>query len=70
MENIKNKISIIMPCYNCSGTLEEAVTSIYTQNLIIPFEIVMVNDGSTDNTFELIKELKKKIEELEAKLAR
>ena len=54
---MKPILSIIMPCYNCETTLEEAVESIYTQNLTMPFEVVMVDDGSTDGTRELIKKL-------------
>ncbi|MCF6276328.1 MAG: glycosyltransferase [Candidatus Magasanikbacteria bacterium] len=51
------KLSIIMPCYNCESTIEEAVNSIYKQDLQIPFEVVMVNDGSTDNTEKIINNL-------------
>src|SRR3989339_651552 len=32
MSEINNKISIIMPCYNCKVTVEEAMKSIYEQN--------------------------------------
>ncbi len=53
-----------MPCYNCESTLGEAVKSIYTQNLTIPFEVVMVDDGSTDGTKELIKKLAKNHKEI------
>ena len=54
---MSHKLSIIMPCYNCTATLEEALASIYTQELEMPFEVVMVNDGSTDGTGQLIEEL-------------
>lgn len=60
----KNKLSIIIPCYNCEKTLEESVNSIYTQNINIPFEIIMVDDGSTDGTYDLIKSLSKKYKEI------
>ena len=55
MEN--HKLSIIIPCYNCVSTLEEALTSVYEQNLAIPFEVVMVDDASTDTTKELMNSL-------------
>lgn len=58
MENCK--LSIIIPCYNCQETLGEALTSVYTQNLTIPFEVVMVDDGSTDGTKELMMRLASK----------
>ncbi len=47
-----------MPCYNCEKTLREAVDSCYTQGLD-SFELVMVNDGSTDGTEALMAEIAK-----------
>ena len=58
------KLSIIIPCYNCEDTLEEAINSIYTQNLYMSFEIIMVDDGSTDNTRILMQDLSIKHEEI------
>ncbi len=52
-----HKLSIIIPCYNSAKTLEEALTSACAQELSIPFEIVMVDDNSEDNTRELMKKL-------------
>jgi glycosyltransferase involved in cell wall biosynthesis len=57
-------LSIIIPCYNCENTLEEAVDSIYAQKLDMFFEVVMVDDGSSDNTRELIKDLSGKYKEI------
>lgn len=50
-------LTIIMPCFNCEATLEEAVRSIFRQNLSVPFEVVMVDDASSDGTPGLIKKL-------------
>lgn len=61
---MQHKLSIIIPCYNCAFTLKEAVASVYTQNLQIPFEVVMVNDASTDNTWEVMQSLAKEHEEI------
>lgn len=53
-----NKLSIIIPCYNCQETLTEAVESIFRQGLEDnSFEIVMVDDGSTDETWPLLEKL-------------
>lgn len=49
-------LSIIIPCYNCEKTLEEAVNSCFVQGLD-DFEIVMVDDGSTDGTKEVMQKL-------------
>ncbi len=55
---MKPGLSIIIPCYNCAATLREAVNSCYEQGFApAEFEIVMVDDGSTDGTKELIQAL-------------
>jgi len=49
------KISIIAPAFNESKTIIDNVRtllSLYYNN----FEVIIVNDGSTDNTFELMKD--------------
>lgn len=65
MEN-KNEInlSIVMPCYNCISTVEESLRSVYDQNFSYPFEVVMVDDGSTDGTGEFIKKLSNKYQNI------
>lgn len=42
-------ISVIIPAYNCENTLKRTVESIIGSGLV-DYEIVIVNDGSTDNT--------------------
>lgn len=46
-------ISVIMPCYNSGYFLEQAVQSILRQTFT-DFELILINDGSTDNTAEII----------------
>ena len=50
-------LSLIIPCFNCSQTLEQAVESIYRQDPVIPFDLTMVDDGSTDSTYEVMQAL-------------
>ena len=50
------KISVIMGIYNCAGTLEEAVGCILAQT-VQDWELVMCDDGSTDETFEVAARL-------------
>lgn len=57
-------LSIIIPCYNCVSTLKQAVDSVYQQSLNLPWEIVMVDDGSQDGTGELILSLCKQRPEI------
>jgi len=47
------KISVITPCYNASATLAKTIESVLAQTLT-DFEMVLVDDGSTDDTAEII----------------
>ncbi len=55
---MKPQLSIIIPCYNCEKTLREAVASCFVQELDSDdFEILMVDDGSSDDTRTLMEQL-------------
>lgn len=43
-------ISVIIGIYNCEATLQDALDSLYSQTFK-DFEIILCDDGSTDNTF-------------------
>lgn len=47
-------ISIIIPVYNREKYIKDAIDSILNQNFVGPFEIIVVDDGSTDNTVKII----------------
>lgn len=52
------KISFIIPCYCSSQTLENVVKEIKeTVTERDEYEIILINDASKDNTFEVIKQL-------------
>ena len=50
------KISVIVPAYNCQETIERCIKSIQNQTYR-NLEIIVVNDGSTDNTAEILRNL-------------
>lgn len=52
-------ISIIMPTYNVSNYIDEAVNSILNQTYS-NFELIIVDDASTDKTYEKLLKLSKK----------
>jgi len=52
------KISIIVPVFNCEKYLHDCVNSILTQTFS-DFEVILINDGSTDKTFEICNEYAK-----------
>ena len=49
-------ISVIIPAYNCSGSLKNVLDSIQASGLST-LEILIINDGSTDNTGTIAKQL-------------
>lgn len=53
------KLSIIIPVYNNEKSLEKCINSILEQEYT-NFEIIVVNNGSKDNSLELIKKIAKK----------
>src|SRR5574344_843618 len=52
------KISVIVPVYNTGEFLREAIQSITNQHFD-DMEIIVVNDGSTDNSVNIIREIMK-----------
>jgi len=51
----QEKISIILPVYNGDKHLNDAIESVIRQNYN-PLEIILVDDGSTDNTRKIAKQ--------------
>ena len=54
------KISIVIPVYNVEKYLRECIDSVIAQSYHNK-EIILVNDGSTDNSIEICKESSKNI---------
>lgn len=54
------KLSIVIPCYNESKDIESKTKIVQEKiaNLPIETELILVNDGSKDNTGEIIKHIK------------
>ena len=44
-------ISILMPVYNEAPTIERAVNQVMAADLAEPYELIVVDDGSTDAAF-------------------
>jgi glycosyltransferase involved in cell wall biosynthesis len=54
MRNAKPTITVLMPAHNAAKYIGEAITSILEQTFI-NFELLIINDGSTDETKNVIK---------------
>ena len=54
------QLSVIIPMYNAEKYIKRCIESVYRQDLDINnFELLVVNDGSTDNSPSIVKELQK-----------
>lgn len=62
------KISIVVPCYNEKETVELFYHAVVEELLKIgyDYELIYVNDGSKDSTWEVIKSLAKRFEKVKA----
>jgi len=63
MNKLQNKsplVSVIIPTYNRANYLQEALESVFRQNYH-NFEIIVVDDGSTDDTRKIIDKYQDKI---------
>lgn len=58
----KAEVSVVIPCYCCVYTIERAVQSIVDQSLL-PSEVILIDDCSTDGTGHKLEELKNKYSE-------
>lgn len=53
------RFSVIIPAYNCAECITQAVDSILNQSTD-SLEVIIVNDGSTDNTADILSELEQR----------
>ena len=53
----KHRITVMMPCYNNVEYIEAAATSVLEQKVDVPVELLIVDDGSTDESTEIIRNL-------------
>lgn len=60
-------ITIVAPVYNEENNIEEFYKRLkyIMKNIKEKHEIILVNDGSTDNTLEILNNLQKKMQQLE-----
>lgn len=59
VEKERVPISFFIPAYNCADTIEQSVKSILAKNFSDSDELIVVNDGSTDKTDEVLQRLER-----------
>lgn len=53
-------ISVVIPAYNAATTIERTLQSCFAQS-VLPFEIIIVNDASTDATLSILESYQERI---------
>ena len=66
MDTGKPTVSVVIPTYNRGWILKEAIDSVLSQNCE-GFELIVVDDGSTDNTQEILYSYRDKIKGIRQK---
>jgi len=64
--DIKPQVSVIIPTYNRAWVIKEAIDSVLTQDYT-EFELIVVDDGSTDQTFDVLESYRNDIKVLSQK---
>ena len=55
----RKRFSVIIPAYNVQNYVEKAINSVLEQDFK-DYELIVVNDASTDNTADILKEYEDK----------
>lgn len=48
------KVSVIIPCYNSADTIEEQLIALTEQTYSDNFEVIVADNGSTDNSIDIV----------------
>ena len=56
-------VSIVLPCYNGAGFLAKSLDSVLAQTFT-DWELILVNDCSTDNSLEIMQQYSEKIKSI------
>jgi glycosyltransferase involved in cell wall biosynthesis len=67
--NISLKVSVVIPVYNCGESFHRTMRSVFSQTYP-SIEVILVDDGSTDNSYNTAKEYEgKQVQFLQQKIA-
>ena len=58
------KLSVLIPVYNVAPYIEKCLRSVFSNTIIADCEVIIVDDGSTDNSIQLVESLLPQFSEL------
>lgn len=58
------KLSVIIPCYNAADTIAEQLEALASQEWIESWEIIVVNNRSTDQSIDIVKQFQARLPNL------
>lgn len=56
-QKVKKDLSIIVPAYNAEETIKTCIDSVINQKTTYDYELIIINDGSTDQTKEIVEQI-------------
>lgn len=59
-----SKISVIVPVFNAASTIKKCLDTLLCQQASFPFEVLVVNDGSTDGTMDILQKYSARVKVL------
>lgn len=60
-ETSKPVISVVIPAHNEEKTIKNCITSVQNQDIDLPYEVIVINNASTDKTEEEVKKTGAKV---------
>ena len=61
---MSKQITVIIPCYNVEKYVSKCLDSVLAQNFNEQYDIIVINDGSTDNTMQVLNGYRDKLTKL------
>ena len=58
------KLTVIIPCFNAANTIAVQLEALAQQHWCEPWEVIVSNNGSTDETVAIVEQYQKKLPNL------
>jgi len=63
----KMKVSIVIPTLNGGEDFKRCLAAIFSQNVTFPFEVLVIDSGSTDQTVSIAREFPVRLYQIDKK---